>query len=121
MSQQSSKHDGTEVEALTKALSSPFELTEVKFKPAVVSGNRAMALAYVDARVIQDRLDDVLGVAGWQDDYECREDGSVVCRLRLRLGEEWITKVDVGGPSERSEEHTSELQSRQYLVCRLLL
>src|SRR3712207_8972656 len=27
--------------------------------------------------------------------------------------------VDVG--TERSEEHTSELQSRQYLVCRLLL
>src|SRR3712207_8343766 len=25
------------------------------------------------------------------------------------------------GVSERSEEHTSELQSRQYLVCRLLL
>src|SRR5258707_2445971 len=24
-------------------------------------------------------------------------------------------------PVERSEEHTSELQSRQYLVCRLLL
>src|SRR5258707_10653342 len=28
---------------------------------------------------------------------------------------------DVRGDSERSEEHTSELQSRQYLVCRLLL
>src|SRR3712207_7663786 len=26
-----------------------------------------------------------------------------------------------GGSSARSEEHTSELQSRQYLVCRLLL
>src|SRR3712207_8295890 len=26
-----------------------------------------------------------------------------------------------GDPDERSEEHTSELQSRQYLVCRLLL
>src|SRR3712207_8084582 len=25
------------------------------------------------------------------------------------------------GPRVRSEEHTSELQSRQYLVCRLLL
>src|SRR3712207_6982229 len=25
------------------------------------------------------------------------------------------------GPASRSEEHTSELQSRQYLVCRLLL
>src|SRR3712207_9107332 len=37
----------------------------------------------------------------------------VVCRkLRLREGERLL---DVG----RSEEHTSELQSRQYLVCRL--
>src|SRR3712207_7550789 len=27
----------------------------------------------------------------------------------------------VGGEWVRSEEHTSELQSRQYLVCRLLL
>src|SRR3712207_7836019 len=26
-----------------------------------------------------------------------------------------------GRPRNRSEEHTSELQSRQYLVCRLLL
>src|SRR3712207_6921829 len=29
--------------------------------------------------------------------------------------------VDVLEVVERSEEHTSELQSRQYLVCRLLL
>src|SRR3712207_7324138 len=29
--------------------------------------------------------------------------------------------VAVGASSGRSEEHTSELQSRQYLVCRLLL
>src|SRR3712207_7079858 len=28
---------------------------------------------------------------------------------------------DAGEAEERSEEHTSELQSRQYLVCRLLL
>jgi hypothetical protein len=91
-------------EALTQALSAPFDSREVKFKPAVVSGNRALALAYVDARVIQDRLDDVLGVTGWQDEYECLPDGSVVCRLRLRLGEEWITKMDVGGPSEQPDE-----------------
>src|SRR3712207_7031293 len=29
--------------------------------------------------------------------------------------------VVAGGRTNRSEEHTSELQSRQYLVCRLLL
>src|SRR3712207_8643221 len=45
----------------------------------------------------------------------------------------WANSVDVPGPlvdrlasvcaehGIRSEEHTSELQSRQYLVCRLLL
>src|SRR6476620_12602516 len=30
-------------------------------------------------------------------------------------------RVAVGDGERRSEEHTSELQSRQYLVCRLLL
>src|SRR3712207_7332210 len=30
-------------------------------------------------------------------------------------------QVRLQNPSTRSEEHTSELQSRQYLVCRLLL
>src|SRR3712207_7880859 len=34
-----------------------------------------------------------------------------------------VREPALGSPpiSERSEEHTSELQSRQYLVCRLLL
>jgi hypothetical protein len=96
--------DCPSLEELTEALASPFDLREVRFKPAVVSGNRALALAYVDARVIQDRLDDVLGVTGWQDEYECLPDGSVVCRLRLRLGDEWITKMDVGGQSEQPDE-----------------
>jgi hypothetical protein len=93
-----------DVEALMQALSAPFDPREVKFKPAVVTGNRALALAYVDARVIQDRLDDVLGVSGWQDEYDCLPDGSVVCRLHLRFGDEWITKMDVGGQSEQPDE-----------------
>src|SRR3712207_7273295 len=32
-----------------------------------------------------------------------------------------MLRSTVGMPRSRSEEHTSELQSRQYLVCRLLL
>src|SRR3712207_8277874 len=39
-------------------------------------------------------------------------------RRRHRRGE--LLRPDRGYP-RRSEEHTSELQSRQYLVCRLLL
>src|SRR3712207_7050076 len=33
----------------------------------------------------------------------------------------WIRSCGSTPMSDRSEEHTSELQSRQYLVCRLLL
>src|SRR3712207_8340189 len=38
----------------------------------------------------------------------------------LPPGGGWLL-VEFGGETQRSEEHTSELQSRQYLVCRLLL
>src|SRR3712207_9023386 len=42
-------------------------------------------------------------------------------RFRLRR-EAQVLGADLIAPGEgRSEEHTSELQSRQYLVCRLLL
>src|SRR3712207_8091070 len=41
-----------------------------------------------------------------------REQGAATPRL---------LQVDAPAPDDRSEEHTSELQSRQYLVCRLLL
>ena len=40
----------------TTPLTAPFLPTEVKFKPQSVKGNRALALAYIDCRVIQDRL-----------------------------------------------------------------
>src|SRR3712207_6971592 len=39
---------------------------------------------------------------------------------RVELGLGPVAQLGVGC-HERSEEHTSELQSRQYLVCRLLL
>src|SRR3712207_7188713 len=61
----------------------------------------------------------------------CRGSGgnmSVATRTRLEIvpltkhiGAE-IRGIDLRErPDDRSEEHTSELQSRQYLVCRLLL
>jgi hypothetical protein len=84
---------------VAQVLSAPFDPSEVEFKPAAITGNRALALAYVDVRAIQNRLDVVCGVAGWQDSYRVLPDGAVVCRLRLKIGEQWITKVDVGSPS----------------------
>lgn len=91
-------------EEITAALARPFEPGAVKWKPGAVSGNRALALAYVDARMVQDRLDETLGVAGWQDEYTTLPDGSVVCKLSVRLGEQWLVKMDVGSPSEQPDE-----------------
>lgn len=88
---------------ITAALAAPFSQTEVKFKPQAVRGNRALALAYVDVRAIMDRLDAVVGVENWQDHYELLPDNSVMCRLRVRIGERWITKADVGSPSEQPD------------------
>lgn len=90
--------------ALAERLAAPFDPSEVKFKPQAVSGNRALAIPYVDARVVQDRLDDVLGVPNWQDGYTPLPDGSVICRLQVRLGGEWIAREDVGSPSEQPDE-----------------
>src|SRR3712207_7787254 len=42
-------------------------------------------------------------------------------RLERRVGALGRRQAGLHGCNCRSEEHTSELQSRQYLVCRLLL
>src|SRR3712207_8170094 len=38
-----------------------------------------------------------------------------------QVGHKWPSRTHGHGRPRRSAEHTSELQSRQYLVCRLLL
>src|SRR3712207_8707331 len=54
------------------------------------------------------------------DDYALIED-----RIRhyVEMGVELIFTTGGTGvtPADRSEEHTSEIQSRQYILCRLLL
>src|SRR3712207_7923418 len=54
--------------------------------------------------------------AGPEDDLVARLVGRVD-----RIGDGAFPLQPLPGDVVRSEEHTSELQSRQYLVCRLLL
>src|SRR3712207_7359234 len=59
-------------------------------------------------------------VSGWDTPRPEREDTMAKGRIRSRM--ELREQYDAAEARERrSEEHTSELQSRQYLVCRLLL
>src|SRR3712207_7972357 len=54
-----------------------------------------------------------------RDELEVAEAGAE--RLDGPRHHDGMTVRDVDHDDVRSEEHTSELQSRQYLVCRLLL
>jgi hypothetical protein len=92
------------VPGLREALAAFFPANIVQWKPQTVSGNRALAVGYIDARAVMDRLDAVLGIDGWQDDYEPLPDGNVVCRLRVRVAGEWLTKCDVGGESDQKDD-----------------
>jgi hypothetical protein len=88
---------------IQQRLAEPFDASEIHWKPQAVNANRALAIAYIDARSVMDRLDSVVGIGSWQDAYDTLPDGSVVCRLSVRIGEEWVTKVDVGSESDQKD------------------
>src|SRR3712207_8431722 len=62
-----------------------------------------------------------LGEAGWFVYPAIQRQGHVAVSYRGRRDESPLWSASSFQPLPRSEEHTSELQSRQYLVCRLLL
>ena len=59
-------------------------------------GTKAMALAYIDARDVMDRLDSVVGADGWQDRYEF-SGARTICYLSIKIDGEWVTKADGAG------------------------
>lgn len=88
---------------LQERLSEPFPLASLGFKPQMVKNNRALAVVYIDARDVMDRLDAAVGPENWQDEFTPLPDGQVVCRLSLRVNGEWVAKSDVGGESEQPD------------------
>src|SRR2546422_5270774 len=65
-------------------------------------------------------LHDALPIYGPRGGGRRGGDGRSRCRGGERRGRLWLPR-GLHGDRERSEEHTSELQSRLHLVCRLLL
>ena len=59
-------------------------------------GDKAMALAYIDARDVMDRLDSICGAEGWQDRYEFAGPRTI-CYLSINIDGQWITKADGAG------------------------
>lgn len=76
-------------EALLKQLKNPFDPRLVKWRV----GGGGKSLAYIDARDVMKRLDDVLGADRYQTKY-VPIDGGFVCELSIKFGDEWITRSD---------------------------
>jgi hypothetical protein len=64
---------------------------------------KGLALAYIDSRDVQDRLDDVMGAENWQNRFP-HANGKTVCEIGLRLGGEWIWKSDGAGDTDVEAE-----------------
>lgn len=100
---------------IAEALREPFPSSEIKWmqqtagvtegKGGHEDGVWCLATAYLDARAVQKRLDDVFGIFGWKDEYVWKgdgKDGGIVCRLSVKWGDEWVTKED-GAPATHIE------------------
>ena len=58
---------------------------------------KGMALAYIDARDVMDRLDEVCGPANWQTEFSETPKGRVIGRIGIRIDGEWVWKSDGAG------------------------
>lgn len=91
------------------ALAAPFPRAHVHWrvqgKPFARNGKHsAMALAYIDARDVMDRLDAVCGPDGWQSEIVETASGRVLCRLGIRTDAGWVWKTDGAGGTQVEAE-----------------
>jgi hypothetical protein len=85
------------------ALSAPFAADEIDWRIGSTNGDKTkgMALAYIDARAVMDRLDTVCGPAGWQCNYTVGAGNSLICNLGIRSIEtDWVWKADGAGATD---------------------
>ncbi len=87
-----------------KALTAPFDPDEISWRIGSMKKDKTagMALAYLDARNVMDRLDEVCGPAGWQCRYT-HAGQKTVCDIGILFGD-WVWKADGAGDSDIEAE-----------------
>ncbi len=85
---------------ILEELKKEFPQGQVTFRPGKITsdGTKGLPLAYIDARDVMDRLDSVLGVFGWKDEYEFHGTRTI-CKISIfdSGGNGWISKSDGAG------------------------
>lgn len=61
---------------------------------------KGLALAYVDARDVMERLDRVVGPSNWQVRHPWSDGSKMSCEIGIRVGDEWIWKGDGAGATD---------------------
>jgi hypothetical protein len=92
---------------LFDVLSAPFPGDSIEWRVGSVTKDksRGMALAYIDARTVADRLDTICGMDCWQCNYTPTNNGSIVCNLGLRMPDgAWVWKADGAGATDYEAE-----------------
>lgn len=91
-------------------LSAPFPPDRVSWRVGSTTADkkRGLALAYIDARDVMERLDEVLGPQSWQCRYP-HANGKTVCEIGLYSVKqdgsgEWIWKADGAGDTDVEAE-----------------
>jgi Rad52/22 family double-strand break repair protein len=89
-----------------KQLAEPFNPSIVSFRvgPTTQDKTKGMALAYIDARDVMRRLDEVCGPENWQNDYPWSDGKRVVCRIGIKIGDDWVWKTDGAGDTDTEGE-----------------
>lgn len=88
-----------------KALAEPFPPERIEWRIGSTSkdGTKGMALAYLTARDVMQRLDDVCGPENWQDEFP-HIGTTTVCKLSIRVDGEWVSKTDGAGVTDFEAE-----------------
>ena len=81
-----------------RRLREPFGSREIEWKIQTTTQDkkRGMAVAYMDARAVQKRLDETVGPFNWKNVYSLWHDNSQICGISIFYDErnEWVTKFD---------------------------
>jgi hypothetical protein len=88
-----------------ESLAEAFAPEEIEWRVGSTRADKkkGMALAYLDARAVMDRLDKVCGPAGWQCRYP-HANNKTVCDIAIKCGEEWVWKADGAGDTQFEAE-----------------
>ena len=86
---------------IEEKLKAKFDENEIEFRVGATNSDKTMglALAYVQARAIQNRLDEVLGFDNWKTSYR-EVNGGYICSLAIKINNEWVSKEDGASSTE---------------------